>query len=255
MEEINDIAPTCAECEKEVATHHRYCLHCGAYLGTQAETINVFNNENLRRVFIFFFLYLFICLLVKYTSWFTSYDEIFWIEIALAAITLRFAWLNREALKPVLRFNNYKWYLVTGVVAISLVASVIVNFSVREVNVTFFNSDVSYLQEYRLYFFPSLVMVYSIAIMPAIFEEVAFRGIMYNYCSTFLDDKLVVAVTAFLFAIMHLNLISLVWLIPFGFFIGHLRYRYNTIWYGVIFHFIFNLTAVGIDLYRQGELF
>jgi len=77
---------------------------------------------------------------------------------------------------------------------------------------------------------------------------------MYNYCASFLDERLVVAVTAFLFAIMHLSLLSLVWLIPFGFFIGHLRRKYDTIWYGIVFHFIFNLTACCIDLYRQGQL-
>jgi membrane protease YdiL (CAAX protease family) len=98
-------------------------------------------------------------------------------------------------------------------------------------------------------------MIYSIALLPAVFEEIAFRGVMYNYCNNFLDEQLAVVITAFLFAIMHLSLISLIWLIPFGIFIGMLRHKYNTIWYGIIFHFTFNLTACIIDLYRQGELF
>jgi membrane protease YdiL (CAAX protease family) len=95
-------------------------------------------------------------------------------------------------------------------------------------------------------------MVYSIAMLPAFFEELAFRGVLFNYCNTFLDERLVVAVTAFLFAIMHLSLISMVWLIPFGFFIGYLRQRYQTLWYGIVFHFVFNLTACAVDLYREG---
>lgn len=255
MENEDYIPPTCEECEMQVNEHQRFCQHCGAYLGTRAVTISIFNNLPLRRIFIFYFVYLFICLLVKHTDWFTSYDELFWIEILLGVITLRFAWLNRVDLLPVLKFRQCKWYIVLGVILLSALASSIVSFTVREVNVTFFETDVSYYQAYKLYFFPTLVMIYSIALMPAIFEEIAFRGVMYNYCADFLDERLVVVVTAFLFAIMHLSLISLVWLIPFGYVIGQLRRRYNTIWYGVIFHFVFNLTACVIDLYKEGELF
>jgi membrane protease YdiL (CAAX protease family) len=142
-----------------------------------------------------------------------------------------------------------------AVIAIAVAGSLLVTVSVRELNVSFFQSDISYYDAYKVYRYPTLVMIYSVALMPAIFEELAFRGIMYNYCLQFLDERLVVAVTAFLFAIMHLNLMSLVWLIPFAFFIGNLRRKYNTLWYGIVFHFTFNLTACISDLYRQGLLF
>jgi membrane protease YdiL (CAAX protease family) len=195
------------------------------------------------------------CLFIKNTTWLRTYDQLFWAEIIIAAITSRFVYLNWQQIKPVLRFNNFKWYILSGVVLIAAVGSLIINISVRELNVTFFHTDVSYIRAYRLYAFPMLVMVYSIAVMPAIFEELAFRGVMYNYCANFLDERLVVIVTAFLFAIMHLSLIALVWLIPFGIFMATLRRKYNTIWYGVFFHFVFNFTACLFDLWRQGELF
>jgi len=243
----------CEHCQAQVMEHQRYCHNCGAYLSAEAVTINIFNNAALRQVFIFYFIYLFICLVVKHASWFNSYDELFWVEIVLAVITLRFVWLNRYEMRPVLRLENFKWYVLFGVIAIGVIASGLVSLSVREVNVTFFNTDISYYEAYELYSYPIPIMLYSIALTPALFEEMAFRGVMYNYCTSFLDERLVVAVTAFLFAIIHLSLISLVWLIPFGFFIGHLRRKYNTIWYGVVFHFIFNFTACMIDLYRHGQ--
>lgn len=246
---------TCEECDATVHEDQRYCHNCGTYLGVEAVTINIFNNADLRNIFIFYFLYLFICLLIKHSDWFDSYDELFWVELILAAITLKFVRQNWKDIKPVVRFNNFKLPVLVGVVGIAVAASFIVNITVREFNVTFFETDISYFKAYRLYNFPVLVMIYSIALMPAIFEELAFRGVMYNYCSNFLDDRLVVAVTAFLFAIMHLSLISLIWLIPFGLFIGHLRHKYNTLWYGIIFHFMFNLTACLYDLYKQGEMF
>ena len=255
MNEDLPIISTCDECNQPVKDEHRYCPNCGAHLPEQVVTINIFNNLSLRQVFLFYFVYLFICLLVKHSRWFNSYDEMFWVEIILGVITFRFTWLNRKEILPVLRFNNFKWYLLLGVIVFAGLSSALVNVSMRQVNVTFFNSDVNYFHAYRLYYFPTALMIYSIAFIPAIFEELAFRGVLYNYCSNFLEDKLVVAVTAVLFAIMHLSLLSLIWLIPFGFFIGHLRRKYNTLWYGIAFHFAFNLTAVLIDLYRGGEIF
>jgi membrane protease YdiL (CAAX protease family) len=81
------------------------------------------------------------------------------------------------------------------IIVIAAVGSLIVSISVRELNVTFFHTEVSYYKAFRFYAFPTMVMVYSIAVMPAIFEELAFRGVMYHYCSNFLDDRLVVVVT------------------------------------------------------------
>jgi membrane protease YdiL (CAAX protease family) len=255
LSEEYQVQSTCEECEGAVNDDHRYCYHCGHYLGQEAVTINIFNNLHLRRIFYFYFVYLFVCLFVKHNTWFNSYDQLFWVELILAAITARFAWVNRDEIKPILKFNNFKWHLLLGVIVIAAMASVLISLSVRELNVTFFHREVSYYSAYKLYVFPTLVMIYSIAIMPALFEELAFRGVMYNYCAGFLDERLVVAVTAFLFAIMHLSLISLIWLIPFGFIIGNMRRKYNTLWYGIFFHFTFNLTACLLDLYRQGELF
>ena len=254
MEVSYEIKPFCKECDTIVLHGHRYCHNCGAYLGEEAMNISIYNNADLRQVFIFYFIYLFLCLFIKNTSWFSSYDEMFWVELLLAAITLWFAWKNKEEIKPLLRFTHFRWYILVGVVLIAAVSSSIISLSVRELNITFFSNEVSYYSAYRIYMFPILVMIYSIAITPALFEEIAFRGVIYNRCSSFLDERLVVVVTAFLFAIMHLSLISLVWLIPFGFFIGSLRRKYKTLWYGIIFHFIFNLTACIIDLYREGQL-
>ena len=246
---------TCDECLTRVNDEQKYCHNCGSYLSSEVVSVSIFNNTDLRQIFMFYFVYLFVCLFVKNSPWFNTYDELFWVEIILAAITLRFVYLNRIAIRTVLKFNNFKWPVLLGVIAIAAVGSFIVSISVQQLNVTFFHNEVNYFKAFKLYTFPTLIMLYSIALMPAVFEELAFRGVMYHYCTNFLDNRLVVVVTAFLFAIMHLSMISLAWLIPFGIFIGNLRRKYNTLWYGIIFHFVFNLVACIFDLYRQGELF
>jgi len=254
MEHHEDDIYYCNDCESKVKGFHRFCHNCGAYLGSDAEQVDVFSNRNLRAAFIFYTIYLFVCLTVKFTGWLNSYDWLFLVEIFLAVITLLFAYKNRAGLKPILRFNNFNPLVLTGVIFLSALFSTIVSISINQINVSVFRIDTSLFEPYRIYQAPIIIMIYSIAFMPAIFEELAFRGILYNYFPAFLDERIVVMITGFIFAAIHLNFFSLVWLIPFGILIGSLRRRYNTIWYGVIFHFVFNLTACIIDLHRVGEL-
>ena len=253
MSETQEIY-TCSECDNKVKPFHRFCHNCGAYLGSDAEQISIFNNSNLQTAFFFYVIYLFVCLTVKYTTWFNSYDQLFWIEILLASITVYFAKINFRSLKPVLRFNNFSWLTLLGVIVAAIVFSSVVNIFITEINISFFGTNINLYEGYKIYNFPVLIMFYSIAFVPAIFEELAFRGVLYNYLDTFLDERLVVMVTGFAFAAIHLNFFSLIWLVPFGIFIGSLRRKYNTLWYGVIFHFVFNITACVFDLYREGAL-
>jgi uncharacterized protein len=254
MSEIIEETFACEECDSGVKKYQRFCHNCGAYLGSNADDISIFNNSKLQAAFFFFVIYLFVCLTVKYTDWFDSYDRLFWIEILLAVITLVYARKNFSSLKPVLRFNNFSFLRLLGVMIISVVFSLIINIFVTEINITIFNTNINLYEPYRIYQFPVLVMFYSVALMPAVFEELAFRGVLYNYLDTILDERLVVMVTSFAFAAIHLNFLALVWLIPFAIFLGTLRRKYHTIWYGVVFHFVFNITACIYDLYRQGAL-
>ncbi|RFM30448.1 CPBP family intramembrane glutamic endopeptidase [Deminuibacter soli] len=257
MEELNIhiTHSTCGECGETVKPHHRFCFNCGAFLGGEGERIDVFNNSQLRHAFVFYSLYLFICLMVKYTEWFGNYDHLFWIELLLAAITVSFAIANRRNVRPLLSFRGFSPLITAGIVLLAILFSFLVNLLVHELNVSLFHSDVSFYRGYRIYIAPRLLMVYSIALMPALFEELAFRGVLYGYLAEVMDEKLVMIITGFIFAAMHLNFISLIWLIPFGIFLGFLRKKYHTLWYGVIFHFVFNLVACLIDLYNEGVLF
>jgi membrane protease YdiL (CAAX protease family) len=244
----------CEACEQEVKGHHRFCHNCGSYLGDDGTRVSVFNNHNMRAAFVFIIVYLFVCLMVQFTNWFDSYSMLFWVEVFLASFTLFHVIKNFDAIKPLLKFNNFNAVRLTGCISLAVIASLIVNILVTKFNYSFFNSDTSYYSRYSAYALPAVLMIYSIALNPAIFEELAFRGVLYTYLNSFLDERLVVIVTGFTFGIMHLSFISLLWLVPFGILVGAMRKRFGTIWYGVIFHFTFNLIAVLFDLYRHGFL-
>ena len=66
--------------------------------------------------------------------------------------------------------------------------------------------------------------------MPAIFEELGFRGFLLSNLLKITEVDQAVYVSAFLFAIIHLSFISLFWLIPFALFLGFTRIKEQTIW-------------------------
>jgi membrane protease YdiL (CAAX protease family) len=244
----------CDACNSEVKGYHRFCYNCGEYLGSDGTKISLFNNANLQSAFGFFIVYLFVCLVVQTTNWFNNYDQLFWVELFLAAFTLYHVFKNFKAIKPLLKFHNFNVIRLAGCISLAAIGSVVVNIIITKLNFSFFGTDTSYYSRYSIYSMPAVIMIYSIALYPAIFEELAFRGVLYNYLDTFLDQRVVVIVTGFTFGIMHLSFISLFWLVPFGILVGVMRKRFGTIWYGVIFHFTFNLIAVLFDLYRHGHL-
>lgn len=249
----NDIfCSNCSNCSKSVKPYHRYCFNCGEYLAAGNKRISIFNDYNFRSAFIFFMVYLFVCLLVQFTHWFDDYSRLFWVEIFLAAFTCWHAHKNYDAIKPLLVFRNFNVIRLMACIMLAIVAAIVVNVIVGRMNYSFFKTDTSYYRLYHNYSFPVLLMIYSIALNPAIIEELAFRGILYNYLNKFLNESVVVIVTGFAFGMMHLSFISLFWLVPFGILVGNMRKRYGTLWYGIIFHFVFNLVAVFFDLYRHG---
>ena len=64
MEHHEDDIYYCNDCESKVKGFHRFCHNCGAYLGSDAEQVDVFSNRNLRAAFIFYTIYLFVCSLI-----------------------------------------------------------------------------------------------------------------------------------------------------------------------------------------------
>ena len=169
MDHENDIY-YCDDCDNNVKGYQRFCHNCGAYLGSDAERVDIFNNKYLRNALVFYSIYLFVCLTVRFTNWFNNYDSLFFVELFLALVTIFFAWKNRKTIKPLLKFNNFNPFVLVVVIAISVVFSTVISITIKQINVSVFQVDTSLFEPYRIYQFPVLIMIYSIALMPAIFE-------------------------------------------------------------------------------------
>lgn len=204
------------------------------------EQADIFNNKQVRWGVIFYALYLFVCLLIKNTDWFNSYDHLFWMELLLALLTLVFVSANITKLLPALSFKKLRLSDSVFMIGLAIIFSLLTHLLISLLHIPVRNAGLRYYRGFSGHFSPWLVMVYSVALMPALFEELAFRGVLYQYFLSVTDERRVIFITATIFSAMHLNAVSLLWLFPLGLLLGYIRKAHHTVWYGVLFHFTFN---------------
>jgi membrane protease YdiL (CAAX protease family) len=98
---------------------------------------------------------------------------------------------------------------------------------------------------------PLAVRIVSIAVIPGIFEEIFFRGLVQGTLETALSKRDAWIVQAIVFAIAHINPIGFfTYLLLLGLYFGWLRNRTGSLIAGMIAHFSHNLICVLADHYH-----
>ncbi|MFW0715482.1 CPBP family intramembrane glutamic endopeptidase [Pedobacter sp. N23S346] len=126
---------------------------------------------------------------------------------------------------------------------LTILGSITVQFLIGHLNLILFNKDYSFYEPFRSHPYGKILMIISIAVFPAIFEEMAFRGFVMEKLTKVVDNQQAIYISSFMFFIIHFSLVSVFWLLPFAILLGYLRIKEKTIWYGIAIHFLFNLTA------------
>ena len=88
--------------------------------------------------------------------------------------------------------------------------------------------------------------VISVAVAPALLEEFLFRGAIMGNLIKF-SKPLAIFTSAFLFGLVHGNLVQIPFAFLVGLVLGFLVMETNSIWTGVIIHFINNFISVCVD--------
>ncbi len=93
--------------------------------------------------------------------------------------------------------------------------------------------------------FPELLgVVLVIAVIPAVAEEFAFRGLIQRSFEKGIGPVRGVVTSGIIFGAFHLNPFSIVPLMALGVYLGFLAYRANSVWVSVAAHFFNNLVPV-----------
>lgn len=172
-----------------------------------------------------------------------------WCGGALYAGIVAFAFCWRDALRgkwqrP--RLDRLTWPLLLvapiGTLVLAGLADVIADaLAVPTPNLSVSLVDAGYT--------PAQAFVW-LAVLPAIFEEVAFRGLMLTKLQRVCSPVQAMWVSAILFATIHFALLSLaIFLVPLGLLAAYLVRRTGSLWPAIWLHFAHNASVVAIELY------
>ena len=93
-----------------------------------------------------------------------------------------------------------------------------------------------------------LIAIVSIALVPAVFEEIIFRGILQKGLLRHTKPKAAILISSAMFMLMHLSVESMPFTFIMGCILGYLAYRAGSIIPSILLHFVNNSIAV-ISLY------
>jgi membrane protease YdiL (CAAX protease family) len=199
---------------------------------------------------VFYSLDLIVCCLANFLPVFRGLQWLLATQVVLALLTVVLSFIMRKEITPLLQWRSFSIAkaLVYGITA--MLFAVVVNLVIAWLNKSLFNEDVHFFRSFSHLEYPRLSMILLVAILPALFEELAYRGIILHNLLKLADERQAIRVSAFLFAIIHMSFISMFWLVPFAIWLGNVRTKEKTIWFSVLIHFCFNLTACLFEFYE-----
>jgi uncharacterized protein len=245
---VPEESTSCPQCQLPVAAQAKFCGHCGHMLvyKPNQDTSDIF--EAILPTLLYYFITLMLLLVYKFTEAFPEgFEGMLFLTIIDVSLVIAFwihAWNN---VKPLWSLHGLRIWVVFQVILVAMATGFFVT-----VVADWLNLSISDDEFYSPYLFedtamPLVFSIVFICVQPAIFEEVAFRGFLFNNLLDVTSKSGAIYITSFLFGIIHLAVISLIWLIPLGIISAMLRTKFKTLWYGVIAHFIYNLTITLIE--------
>lgn len=101
-----------------------------------------------------------------------------------------------------------------------------------------------------------LIGVLVIAVLPAVGEELVFRGIIQRRCYTLVGNPhLAIWLAAFIFSAIHFQFFGFFPRLLLGALFGYIYYWSGNLWYAVFAHFVNNgFTLIMLYLYQQGSV-
>lgn len=138
-------------------------------------------------------------------------------------------------------------------VSAGLMFCLVGNFATSILSVAFSMSGIEFFagnedMEIPSSFLAIVVLIINYAVLPALFEEFAFRNVLLQPLRKFGDWYAIVA-TSFCFALLHGNMVQIPFSFVAGISLGYFRVRTGSIWTSITIHLFNNLISVIFSLY------
>ncbi len=245
---------TCKNCGKNLDVNSRFCSSCGNQISKNSEIGKELTISKIIWFYVVMIIFLITSVFTQEKLDYSIYSEITF-EFIFILIVLLFSLSNYKEIIQLYRIPKKRYIQYTLAFLIPFVSSFSVSFFIDLVeNLSDSLISTNMYADYASYKYSLSIAFVFIAVLPAIFEELAFRGYLYNLLKKISSEKTTIIATAFIFALVHFPFLSLIWIFPFGLILGYFRMKYKTLWFGMIIHFIHNLIVLLIDFYDYNQL-
>lgn len=132
------------------------------------------------------------------------------------------------------------FFLWTGLFLLLFAALEAIAFFLPDLNSDFMKKVLGTITNYPM-------MLLGLGLMPALFEEFLLRGLLFGSLRHTMDKHAAVAITAGVFTVVHQQYdwyILLLYVLPFGVFLGYARANSGSIWMSVFLHLLNNLASM-----------
>jgi len=236
----------CIHCKYENHNLATFCSHCGHKMAVAKESNY---DVVVKKISLFFFTLLAYIGILKFAGYEHNYKSILLTDSIFAIIVLVFFIINSKTTTRLLHFKKFSYRIMLYILILAPLAALAINYLAHFLNQNIFDKSAEiYYNQFKDSPAPLLLSIVSIGLFPAIFEEIAFRGILFNESLKIMGLKPTIFVTSILFTILHLSIISIVWIFPIGILLGYFRAKYNNLWYGIIIHFTYNSSIVLLQI-------
>ena len=97
-------------------------------------------------------------------------------------------------------------------------------------------------------------IILAVSVSAPIFEEIVFRGIIFNDFKKAFPVWLAILTQALLFGLFHGNLIQGIYATMLGVILGVVYYKYKSIWAVILLHFAYNTASILLDQLLHNNL-
>lgn len=256
---LNDVV-ACTGCGRVLRLDAAFCPNCGRPRGAEpgntipgATTLpdDSFSGRwaELRTVIWLFGLLLASSLVL---GWVSRIDRSPWPEAITsgidAVVILAFAIWRYRAILPLLRLPTLtarSFLAVSTVIAISF-GTIWTYFAIlKSAGFPF----IHLAQSFRNAHWSTASMFVLVCLMPAIFEELAFRGVIQSGLERVLDEREALVIQAALFSVLHLTPLIFASHFLIGLCFGYVRRRTGSLYPGMVLHGSWNAFVLAGELY------
>lgn len=150
---------------------------------------------------------------------------------------------NKIISKP--KFNKVAIYVGFAIVTYLLLFPIVTEFNKLLIRFGVIPTPFPYKMDLQGY----LVSIFSLAILPAVFEELLFRGIILKGLKQ-AGKTFSIVMSAVMFALFHLSISQTIYPLLMGLLLGGIMYKENNILYTIIVHFVSNFITLTLDFFN-----